>query len=204
MDEFKIIFLILFFKMEFENFKFKQQISKYENNQKVPLIIQEYEKRFEYVNSLSRKLKQNAQTDLRNRIGTLASFCSFLRNKQEFDQITPCGGYFKWHILNKIVIDFTKEEKGLLNLNKMSSSFLDKLNFGLENLSDYKKISLVIPSSYRQEHQKLLDEYKTKVNSAIVLNIILEYAIKKDYFKALGANLYLNEIVKYYKNHSFK
>ena len=187
--------------METENMKYAQQVEEYQTGNQVKYIIDEYQRRFESVNELARKSKELTKGDNKVKPESFANFCCFLKNKEEFDKNPQYSEYVKWHIMNSTLIDLTPEKIGLEGLDLMPLVFQEKLKSSISNLTKFKTLSVEFPKTFQVEHRKLMEEYEIKVRAVTLINMVLEYALKENFLKALGANLCMLEIVKIFKNY---
>ena len=191
----------IFKEIETDNMKFIQEVEEYTVRIKIKTIFEDYQREFQYINEIERKLKEKQEKSENKKISInpILNFCIFLRfhpkNKdKKFENL------IHWCILNHCFSMSCPDLISLEHFNNFPVVWQDKLNEQLKklnNLNKYKGVDLHIDNG---EYASLIQEYVELTCFVSISTYFLKKAVEGNFKESLFAAVNLRKNIEGYNN----
>jgi len=172
--------------------KFMQEVEEYTVRQKLKTIFEDYQREFQYINEVERKLKDKIEKSENKKItiNPILNFCIFLRFHAK-NKDKKLESLINWCILNHCFVMSCPELKSLENFKNFPMFWQEKLNEQLKKLNalnKYKSVDLEINMGLYKELQ---NEYIESTCFVSIATYFLKKAVEGNFRDSFFAAIYL-------------
>ena len=188
-----------------DNMKFLQEVEEYTIRNQIKTIFEDYQREFQYINEVERKLKDKIEkSDNKKKINLnpTLNFCIFLRfHKNNKDK--KLENLVNWQILNHCLVMACPELKSLENFHNFPPLWQDKLKEQLKKLNTLNKYKGVELDINKQEYMDLMNEYIDLTCYISISTYFLKKAVEGNVKDSLFAAIHIKKTIQNSQNSFF-